>query len=84
MLLVVIISKYWKTNYQKNKNLIQLAIHEYMEIHTTNKIIVWSVIVAIGGFLFGFDTAVISGVEKHIQELFQLSSFNMVLRFLQH
>jgi sugar porter (SP) family MFS transporter len=26
-------------------------------------------------FLFGFDTAVISGVEKHIQELFQLSSF---------
>lgn len=72
---MVIISKYWKTNYQKNKNLIQLAIHEYMEIHTTNKVIVWSVIVALGGFLFGFDTAVISGVEKHIQELFQLSSF---------
>jgi sugar porter (SP) family MFS transporter len=35
----------------------------------------WSVIVALGGFLFGFDTAVISGVEQHIQQLFQLSSF---------
>lgn len=35
----------------------------------------WSVIVALGGLLFGFDTAVISGVEKTIQELFQLSPF---------
>ncbi len=34
----------------------------------------WSVIVALGGFLFGFDTAVISGVEKSIQELFDLNS----------
>jgi len=40
-----------------------------------NKVFTWSLIVALGGFLFGFDTAVISGVEKHIQELFQLSSF---------
>jgi sugar porter (SP) family MFS transporter len=35
----------------------------------------WSLIVALGGFLFGFDTAVISGVEKSIQQLFQLNSF---------
>ena len=35
----------------------------------------WSVVVALGGFLFGFDTAVISGVEKQIQVLFQLSPF---------
>jgi len=35
----------------------------------------WSVILALGGFLFGFDTAVISGVEKTIQQLFNLSSF---------
>jgi sugar porter (SP) family MFS transporter len=35
----------------------------------------WSVILALGGFLFGFDTAVISGVEKSIQQLFQLSPF---------
>jgi len=35
----------------------------------------WSVILSLGGFLFGFDTAVISGVEKSIQELFSLSPF---------
>jgi sugar porter (SP) family MFS transporter len=39
------------------------------------KVLTWSIIVALGGFLFGFDTAVISGVEKHIQELFQLTAF---------
>lgn len=39
------------------------------------KVITWSIIVALGGFLFGFDTAVISGVEQHIQKLFHLSSF---------
>lgn len=41
----------------------------------STRIFGWSIIVALGGFLFGFDTAVISGVEKHIQELFQLDSF---------
>ena len=46
-----------------------------MKKQTNNKVFVWSIIVAMGGFLFGFDTAVISGVEKHVQELFQLSSF---------
>lgn len=46
-----------------------------MNNQTNNKVFTWSIIVALGGFLFGFDTAVISGVEKHIQELFQLSSF---------
>jgi MFS transporter, SP family, arabinose:H+ symporter len=35
----------------------------------------WSIILALGGFLFGFDTAVISGVEKSIQQLFNLTSF---------
>ena len=33
-----------------------------------------SIVAALGGFLFGFDTAVISGVEKSIQELWHLSS----------
>jgi MFS transporter, SP family, arabinose:H+ symporter len=46
-----------------------------MKTPTNTKVFIWSIIVALGGFLFGFDTAVISGVEKHIQELFQLSSF---------
>ena len=46
-----------------------------MKTASNNKVLTWSVIVALGGFLFGFDTAVISGVEKHIQELFKLSAF---------
>ena len=37
------------------------------------KIIFWSITVALGGFLFGFDTAVISGAEQAIEELWQLS-----------
>jgi len=40
-----------------------------------SRVFKWSIIVALGGFLFGFDTAVISGVEKSIQELFQLNPF---------
>lgn len=39
------------------------------------RVLVWSVILAPGGFLFGFDTAVIPGVEKKIQALFDLSPF---------
>ena len=46
-----------------------------MRTQTNKRVVTWSIIVALGGFLFGFDTAVISGVEKHIQELFRLSSF---------
>jgi len=33
----------------------------------------WSIFVAMAGFLFGFDTAVISGADKPIQELWGLS-----------
>ena len=35
----------------------------------------WSIVVALGGLLFGFDTAVISGAEKSIQQLWGLSSY---------
>jgi sugar porter (SP) family MFS transporter len=34
-----------------------------------------SIVAALGGFLFGFDTAVISGVEKSIQDLWSLTDF---------
>ena len=36
------------------------------------KVIFWSVTVALGGFLFGFDTAVISGAEQAIQQQWNL------------
>lgn len=42
---------------------------------TNLNVLFWSIIVALGGFLFGFDTAVISGVEEQIQKLFQLTPF---------
>ena len=34
-----------------------------------------SLVAALGGFLFGFDTAVISGAEKSVQEVFNLDGF---------
>jgi SP family arabinose:H+ symporter-like MFS transporter len=39
------------------------------------KIFFWSLSPALGGFLFGFDTAVISGVEQTLQKLWDLSAF---------
>ena len=39
-----------------------------------NKIFLWSLVVALGGFLFGFDTAVISGAEQSIQAYWTLTS----------
>lgn len=37
------------------------------------RIFVWSITAALGGFLFGFDTAVISGVEQSLQSLWHLT-----------
>ena len=40
-----------------------------------NSVIAWSLVVALGGFLFGFDTAVISGAERAIQHYWSLNVF---------
>ncbi|HMJ68815.1 MAG TPA: sugar porter family MFS transporter [Cyclobacteriaceae bacterium] len=42
-------------------------------MNTSNTATRNSIVAALGGFLFGFDTAVISGVERSIQELWSLS-----------
>jgi sugar porter (SP) family MFS transporter len=39
----------------------------------SGKVVLWSVTSALAGFLFGFDTVVISGAEKTIQTLWHLS-----------
>ncbi|HZX73891.1 MAG TPA: sugar porter family MFS transporter, partial [Cyclobacteriaceae bacterium] len=39
------------------------------------KAFTWSIIVAFGGFIFGLDTAVISGAEQSIQKLWNLNVF---------
>jgi sugar porter (SP) family MFS transporter len=39
-----------------------------------NKLLLWSLTVALGGFLFGLDVAVISGAEQTIQKIWNLSS----------
>ncbi len=39
----------------------------------TRTIFTWSVIIALGGLLFGIDTAVISGAEQDIQKLWNLN-----------
>jgi sugar porter (SP) family MFS transporter len=38
-----------------------------------SKVFLWSIVVALGGFLFGFDTAVISGAEQSIQKFWNLT-----------
>lgn len=38
-----------------------------------NKIVLWSITVALAGFLFGFDTVVISGADKQLQALWDSS-----------
>jgi MFS transporter, SP family, arabinose:H+ symporter len=37
------------------------------------KLLLWSIVVALGGFLFGFDVAVISGAEQDIKRVWDLS-----------
>ena len=39
-----------------------------------NHLIIWTITVAMAGFLFGFDTAVISGADLPIQKEWQTSA----------
>lgn len=39
-----------------------------------NRLLLWSITASLAGFLFGFDTIVISGVEQSIQSLWNLDS----------
>ena len=43
------------------------------KIAMKNNLLFWSITVALAGFLFGFDTIVISGAEQALQELWQSS-----------
>lgn len=42
-----------------------------------SKLVLWSITVGLGGFLFGLDTAVISGAEKDIQRLWNLDDISL-------
>src|ERR1700757_3431612 len=42
--------------------------------HWSARIFFWSITSALAGFLFGFDTVVISGAEQKIQSLWGLSA----------
>lgn len=44
-------------------------------VKMNTKLILWSITVSLGGFLFGLDTAVISGAEQEIQKLWNLDSW---------
>lgn len=46
-------------------------------MNSKGNVLFWSIAVSLGGFLFGFDTAVISGGEQAIQKLWSLD--NLVL-----
>lgn len=43
--------------------------------NSNSKLFLWSITAALAGFLFGFDTVVISGAEQTIQELWKLNPF---------
>ena len=43
-------------------------------------IIFLSVVAALGGFLFGYDTAVISGTIAQVTHLFQLDTLKQILK----
>ena len=51
-----------------------LALERELRQPMTARLLFWAVVSALAGFLFGFDTVVISGAEKTIQALWSLSA----------
>src|SRR6202142_171827 len=51
-----------------------LCRNEIVRTPVNHRIIVWSITSALAGFLFGFDTVVISGAEQTIQSLWHLGA----------
>ena len=50
-----------------------VRLHQIACCMNNRKVLLWSIVVALGGFLFGFDTAVISGAEQSIQAFWNLT-----------
>lgn len=49
-----------------------------LSLHTMNQTLLrCSIIAALGGLLFGFDTAVISGTTDHLREVYDLGGFTL-------
>ncbi len=59
---------------QANETTPTASTNKIFNVHQT-KVLFWAFAAALGGFLFGFDTAVISGGEQAIQKLWSLSDF---------
>src|ERR1700690_2099783 len=51
-----------------------LCRNEIVRTPVNHRILLWSITSALAGFLFGFDTVVISGAEQKIQSLWNLSA----------
>jgi MFS transporter, SP family, arabinose:H+ symporter len=49
-------------------------ILHFQNANMNKKLLLWSIVVALGGFLFGFDVAVISGAEQDIKRVWELSN----------
>lgn len=47
----------------------------FVKLYMKNRLLLWSVTASLAGFLFGFDTIVISGAEEDFQRLWQLDGF---------